>query len=73
MTQTTDNIKKFKIYSLRTVKSPSIKDVTTYNVLVGFMDLPTNIPMDVNPKNSKDEYFCGKTTDCSCRKSDARV
>lgn len=53
MTQTTDNVKKFKVYSLRTVKSPSIKDVTTYNVLVGFMDLPTNIPMDVNPRIPK--------------------
>ncbi|AYM01498.1 AIPR family protein [Levilactobacillus yiduensis] len=44
---------KFKVKSVRTVKSPSNPSVTTYYVWVNFKDLPDNISLDVNPRKPK--------------------
>ncbi len=35
---------------MRTVKSPSDSNVTTYFIWVNMRDLPANIPTDVNPR-----------------------
>ena len=43
----------FKATAVRTISSPSQKDVTTYFVYVNFRDLPSNLPLDVNPRKPK--------------------
>lgn len=44
---------QFKAASVRTIKSPSQPDVTTYFVYVNFKDLPDGMPLDVNPRKPK--------------------
>lgn len=44
---------KFKVESLRTIKSPSDPEVTTYYTWVNFKNLPENISLDVNPRKPK--------------------
>jgi AIPR protein. len=44
---------KFKANAVRTITSPSQKDVTTYFVYVNFRDLPSKLPLDVNPRKPK--------------------
>ncbi|TBX37184.1 AIPR family protein [Lactiplantibacillus paraplantarum] len=44
---------KFKVNSVRTVKSPSNPAITTYYVWVDFQDLPSDISLDVNPRKPK--------------------
>lgn len=43
----------FTASSVRTISSPSQKDVTTYFVYVNFRDLPENLPLEVNPRKPK--------------------
>ncbi|GAB2021939.1 hypothetical protein RyT2_10130 [Pseudolactococcus yaeyamensis] len=43
----------FLVNSVRTITSPSQNDVTTYFVYVNFKDLPTKLPLDVNPRKPK--------------------
>lgn len=43
----------FKSNSVRTISSPSQKSVTTYFVYVNFRDLPSDLPLDVNPRKPK--------------------
>lgn len=43
----------FKINSIRTIPSPSGKDITSYIVMVNFRDLPDNFSLDVNPRKPK--------------------
>lgn len=43
----------FKASAVRTIESPSQKGVTTYFVYLNFRDLPSNIPMEVNPRQPK--------------------
>lgn len=40
---------RFRIHTMRTVKSPSDSSVTTYFIWVNMRDLPAHIPTDVNP------------------------
>lgn len=40
---------KFKVTSVRTVKSPSNPSVTTYYAWVEFKNLPEHISLDINP------------------------
>lgn len=44
---------KFKVESVRTLNSPSQKNVTTYFSYVNFKDLPNGLPLDVNPRKPK--------------------
>lgn len=44
---------RFKVNSVRTVKSPSNPSITTYYVWVDFQDLPSDISLDVNPRKPK--------------------
>lgn len=44
---------KFKVTSVRTVKSPSNSSVTTYYAWVEFKYLPGHISLDVNPRKPK--------------------
>ena len=44
---------KFKVASVRTIDSPSQKDVTTYFTYVNFRELPEGLPLDVNPRKPK--------------------
>lgn len=44
---------KFKVTSVRTVKSPSNPSVTTYYAWVEFKNLPEHISLDVNPRKPK--------------------
>lgn len=43
----------FKAKAVRTVTSPSNEEVTTYYTWVNFKDLPSGIPLDVNPRKPK--------------------
>lgn len=43
----------FKVESVRTINSPSQKNVTTYFTYVNFKDLPSGLPLDVNPRKPK--------------------
>lgn len=43
----------FKVAAVRTVKSPSERNITTYIVWINFSDLPANISLDVNPRKPK--------------------
>ncbi|HFF3186834.1 TPA: AIPR family protein, partial [Bacillus cereus] len=43
----------FKAKAVRTVTSPSNEEVTTYYTWVNFRDLPSGIPLDVNPRKPK--------------------
>ena len=43
----------FKASAVRTIESPSQKGVTTYFVYLNFRDLPSNLPMEVNPRQPK--------------------
>ena len=43
----------FKAYSVRTINSPSQKGVTTYFAYVNFKELPSDIPLEVNPRKPK--------------------
>ena len=43
----------FKVKEIRTIKSPSGKDITSYIVMVNFHDLPSNLSLDVNPRKPK--------------------
>ncbi len=43
-------IEKFKIRALRTVKSPSDPNVTSFLAWVNMRDLPADLPTDVNPR-----------------------
>lgn len=43
-------LEKFKIRALRTVKSPSDPEVTSYLAWVNMRDLPSDLPTDVNPR-----------------------
>lgn len=43
----------FPVKSIRSVNSPSQKDVTTYYLYVNFKDLPNGLPMEVNPRKPK--------------------
>ncbi|MGE7954959.1 AIPR family protein [Lysinibacillus xylanilyticus] len=43
----------FKAKAVRTVTSPSNEEVTTYYTWVNFRDLPSEIPLDVNPRKPK--------------------
>lgn len=45
--------KKFKVSSLRTVKSPSDPSVSTYFTWVNFRDLPDSFSLEVNPRKPK--------------------
>lgn len=44
---------KFNVASVRTVSSPSQRNVTTYFTYVNFKDLPSGLPLDVNPRKPK--------------------
>lgn len=44
---------KFRAKAVRTVTSPSNKEVTTYYAWVDFHDLPSNFPLEVNPRKPK--------------------
>lgn len=44
---------KFKTKNIRTVSSPSNKDVTTYFVWTEFKDLPPDLSLEVNPRKPK--------------------
>lgn len=50
----------FAASSVRTVKSPSSPDITTYFVWVNFQDLPDDFPTDVNPRKPKLTTSVGK-------------
>lgn len=43
----------FKTTAVRTINSPSQDGVTTYFVYVNFRELPSNLPLDVNPRKPK--------------------
>lgn len=43
-------MEKFKIRALRTVKSPSDPEVTSYLAWVNMRDLPSDLPTEVNPR-----------------------
>ena len=43
----------FKASAVRTIESPSQKGVITYFVYLNFRDLPSNLPMEVNPRQPK--------------------
>lgn len=43
----------FKATTVRTISSPSQKDVTTYFAYVNFKDLPKDLPLKVNPRQPK--------------------
>lgn len=43
----------FKAKAVRTITSPSNEEVTTYYTWVNFKDLPSEIPLDVNPRKPK--------------------
>lgn len=43
----------FKAIAVRTIDSPSQKGVTTYFAYVNFRDLPSDLPMEVNPRQPK--------------------
>jgi len=47
------SIKKFKVKAVRTIKSPSNPNITTYYTWVNFRDLPDSISLDVNPRKPK--------------------
>lgn len=53
MSQNDDFMRKFKVHGVRTITSPSNKDITTYYTWVNFNDLPEDIPLDVNPREPK--------------------
>lgn len=44
---------KFNIETMRTITSPSDENITTYMMLVEFRNLPSDIPLDVNPRKPK--------------------
>lgn len=46
-------ILKFKVNAVRTIKSPSDPDITTYYTWVNFNDLPKDISLEVNPRKPK--------------------
>lgn len=43
----------FKVAAVRTIKSPSGQNITTYIVWINFADLPSDISLDVNPRKPK--------------------
>lgn len=43
----------FKVNAVRTISSPSQKNVTTYFIYVNFKDLPSELPLEVNPREPK--------------------
>lgn len=43
----------FKANAVRTISSPSQKNVTTYFIYVNFKDLPSELPLEVNPRQPK--------------------
>ena len=43
----------FKVKEIRTIKSPSGKDITSYIVMVNFHNLPSNLSLDANPRKPK--------------------
>lgn len=43
----------FKVNAVRTISSPSQKNVTTYFIYVNFKDLPSKLPLEVNPREPK--------------------
>lgn len=43
----------FKSNAVRTINSPSQKGVTSYFAYVNFRDLPSNFPLEVNPRKPK--------------------
>lgn len=45
--------KKFSVKSVRTIKSPSGQDITTYVILINFSEIPDDISMDVNPRKPR--------------------
>lgn len=47
------SLKKFKVNAVRTIKSPSNQNITTYYTWVNFRDLPDNISLEVNPRKPK--------------------
>ncbi|WP_294761256.1 AIPR family protein [uncultured Lactobacillus sp.] len=47
------NISRFKVESVRTIKSPSDPDIRTYFAWVNFKDLPDNFSLEVNPRKPK--------------------
>ena len=51
---------KFAAKAVRTIPSPSLEGVTTYFVYVNFRDLPSNLPLDVNPRKPKMNTSVGK-------------
>lgn len=44
---------KFKVSAVRTITSPSSKDITTYYAWVDFRDLPNDFSLEVNPRKPK--------------------
>ena len=46
-------VNKFKVKALRTISSPSDKNITTYLALTEFRDLPSNLSLEVNPRKPK--------------------
>lgn len=47
------SLKKFKVNAVRTIKSPSNQNITTYYTWVNFRDLPDSISLEVNPRKPK--------------------
>ena len=43
----------FKAFAVRTINSPSQEGVTTYFAYINFRDLPSDLPMEVNPRKPK--------------------
>ena len=43
----------FKAFAVRTINSPSQEGVTTYFAYINFRDLPSDLPMEVNPREPK--------------------
>ena len=43
----------FKSNIVRTIKSPTVEDVTTYILLVEFSELPSGLSLEINPRKPK--------------------
>lgn len=50
---TKNNMSRFKVESVRTIKSPSDPDIRTYFAWVNFKDLPDDFSLEVNPRKPK--------------------
>lgn len=50
---TKNNKSRFKVESVRTIKSPSDPDIRTYFAWVNFKDLPDDFSLEVNPRKPK--------------------